>query len=418
MTSRPKRIDVDSLPVSSEDPIAVRVRPAGERALRDGHPWLFEESIVSVSGSADPGDVAVVFDGRNRFLAAGLWDPDNTIRVRVLVHRKPETIGRKLFRNRIAAALGLRSGVASRQTTGFRVLNGGNDGMPGLVADLYDRTLVLKIYSVAWIPHLRHVVAVTRELLAPERIVLLLANRVASSSACPTRVVGGGVVHGPLDAGPLPFLETGLRFEARPFAGHKTGFYLDQRANRRRVGGCSSDARVLDVFAHSGAFSLHAARGGAREVVSVDVAAPALEQARRHFELNRSDPHVGACRHERIEGDAFAVMTAMIEREQRFDVVVVDPPSFAQANRHRPRALGAYRKLTSLATSLLCPGGLLVQASCSSRIGAEEFRDVVTDRARAVGRPLHDVEATGHPPDHPVGFPEGRYLKCVWGRVD
>lgn len=395
----------------------MRVRPAGERALREGHPWIFEDSVVSVSGPAGPGHTAVVFDGKNRFLAAGLWDPDSTIRIRVLVHGNPETIGRKLFRTRLADALGRRSGVASRQTTGFRVLSGGNDGMPGLVADLYDRTLVLKAYSVAWIPHLRPVVAVARELLAPERILLTLAERVASAEGCPSHLAEGGALHGSPDPGPVPFLETGLRFEAHPFAGHKTGFYLDQRANRRRVGKRSSDARVLDVFAHAGAFSLHAARGGAREVVSVDVAGPALEQARRHFDLNRDDPRVRACKHVTTQGDAFAVMSAMIEREERFDLVVVDPPSFARASRHRSRALGAYRKLTSLATALLRPGGLLVQASCSSRIRPGEFHDAVTDSARSVGRPLHDVETTGHPPDHPVGFPEGRYLKCVWGRI-
>ncbi|MFP3949029.1 MAG: class I SAM-dependent rRNA methyltransferase, partial [Longimicrobiales bacterium] len=357
------------------------------------------------------------FDRRNRFLAAGLWDPESTIRIRVLVHGETERIGRELFRNRLADALGRRTGVASRQTTGFRVLSGGNDGMPGLVADLYDRTLVLKVYSVAWIPHLRHVAGAARDLLAPERILLLASDRVAAGGACPCPVAEGGALHGSTRPGPVPFLETGLRFEARPFEGHKTGFYLDQRANRRRLGAKASGARVLDVFAHSGGFSLHAARGGAREVVSVDVAGPALQQARRHFDLNRSDPRVRHCRHATIEGDAFAVMTELVRREEEFDFVVVDPPAFARASRHRSNALTAYGKLTSLATSLLRPGGLLVQASCSSRIGAEEFQDVVVRSARAEGWPLDEVEITGHPPDHPVGFPQGRYLKCVWGRL-
>lgn len=411
------RIDPESFPRPADRPLALRVRPAAERALRAGHPWLFDDSIVSTSGPGDAGDVAVVFDGKNRFLAAGLYDPGSSIRARILVHREPAEIGGELFRERIAAALRLRSEVASRHTTGFRVLNGGNDGMPGLVADLYERTLVLQLFTAAWLPHLREVVPALRELLAPERVLLLVADRVAASPACPPGIQGGAVVFGPPPPDGIPFLETGLRFEAHPFAGHKTGFYLDQRANRRRLGQRASGARVLNVFSYTGAFSLHAARGGAREAVSVDRAAPALAQARRHFTLNQADAAIAACRHRTVEGDAFEVMAEMGGHREIFDMVVVDPPSFARAARHRRRALGAYRKLTALAVPLVRPGGLLVQASCSSRIGREEFFEAVADGAEAVGRPLREVERTGHPPDHPIGFPEGEYLKCLWARV-
>lgn len=416
MTDRP-RIDPDALPRPAERSVAVRVRPAGERALRKGHPWLFEDSITSMSGSAGPGDVVVVFDGKNRFLAAGLHDPESSIRARILVHRTPDEIGAGLFRRRIAAALGLRSEIASSQTTAFRVLNGGNDGMPGLVADLYDRTLVLQIFSAAWLPWLRDLLPVVRELLAPERVLLLVSDRVAAGDACPPDVARGAVLFGPPLEDGIPFLETGLSFEAHPFRGHKTGFYLDQRANRRRLSGRASGARVLNVFSYTGGFSVHAARGGAREVVSVDTAAPVLAQARRHFELNRDDPGVTACSHETVEGDAFEVMAEMADDRRPFDVVVIDPPSFAKAARQRPRALAAYRKLTTLAVPLIRPGGLLVQASCSSRIAPGEFYEAVTAAARGTGRPLEELERTGHPADHPVTFAEGEYLKCLWARV-
>lgn len=416
MTTRP-RIDLDALPRPAGAPLALRVRPAAERALRMGHPWLFEESITSSSREGGAGDVAVVFDGKGRFLAAGLLDPENTIRVRVLVHRDPAEIGPELFRARIAEALRLRSEVASHQTTAFRVLNGGNDGMPGLVADLYDRTVVLEVFSAGWLPHLRSVLPAVRDLLAPERVLLLLADRVAGVPGCPEDVREGGLLSGPPSDDGIPFLETGLRFEAHPFAGHKTGFYLDQRANRRRLEQRVAGARVLNVFSYTGGFSLYAARGGAREVVSVDQAAPALTQARRHFELNRSDPGVAACRHRTVEGDAFEVMEQMGSRGERFDAVVIDPPSFARSTRHRPQALRAYGKLTHLALPLLRAGGLLVQASCSSRIDRDEFFAAVVDAARGAGRPLEQVERTGHPPDHPISFAEGAYLKCLWARV-
>lgn len=368
--------------------------------------------MVSVSDSGAPGDVAVVFDRANRFLAAGLYDPTSPIRVRVLVHGEPAEIGEGLFRGRIAAALGLRGNVSSAETTAFRVLNGGSDGMAGLVADLYERTLVLQAFTAAWFPHLDDVVGALRELLAPERILLLVAERVARGEICPPELRNGAVLWGEPAAGGVPFLETGLRFEAHPFQGRKTGFYLDQRANRRRLG--RESRGVLNVFSYTGGFSVHGARGGAREVVSVDRAAPALAQAERHFDLNAGDAAVSACRHRTVEGDAFEVMARMADEGEAFDIVVVDPPSFARAARHRPRALRAYRALTRLAAPLVRPGGLLVQASCSSRIRREEFFRSVEEEARATGRSLAEVKRTGHPPDHPVSFPEAEYLKCLW----
>ena len=415
MTDLP-RIDPERFPHPG-DTVAVRVRPAAERALRSGHPWLFEDKVVSLSRPAEAGDVAVVFDAKGRFLAAGLYDPESAIRVRAMVHGSSATIGEELFRDRIARALGLRGQVASRETTAFRVLNGANDGTPGLVADLYDRTLVLQLFTVGWLPHLRSLLPAFQALLAPERVLLLLAGRVAASERCPPEMAGGGVLYGTAPDGGVPFLETGLRFEAHPFQGHKTGFYLDQRANRRTLADHAEGARVLNVFSYTGGFSLYAARAGAREVVSVDMARPALAQAERHFELNAADPGVAACQHRTMCGDAFQVMEELGGGGERFDVVVVDPPSFARSEAQRRRALGAYGKLTGLALRLLGQGGLLVQASCSSRVGADEFFREVGKAARSAGRTLEELERTGHPPDHPVTFPEGAYLKCLWARV-
>ena len=416
MPQRPS-IDPDALPRPAERPLAVRVRPGAERVLRTGHPWLFEDSITSVSREGAPGDVAVVFDGKNRFLAAGLYDPASPIRTRILVQGAPARIGAELFLERIAAAARLRSGVAAADTTGYRLVSGENDGMPGLVADLYDRTLVLQLFTPAWLPHLRDVVPALRRTVALDRVLMLVVDAVAASAACPPEAAEGAVLFGAAPPDGVPFLESGLRFEAHPFVGHKTGFYLDQRENRRRLEHRTSGARVLNVFSYTGGFSVYAARGGAREVVSVDRASPILAQAERHFELNQEDAAVAACRHRTVEGDAFEVMATMGAEGERFDVVVVDPPSFARAARHHERALGAYRTLTGLAVRLIRPGGLLVQASCSSRIGADEFAQAVVDAAGAAGRRPEQVERTGHPPDHPVAFPEGEYLKCVWARL-
>lgn len=411
-------IDLDALPEPGKN-VAVRVRPDAERAVRDGHPWVFGDSLVSVSRKAAPGDVAVIFDRKDRFLAAGLYDPESPIRIRVLAHPDPQEIGSALFLKRLGEALGRRADVASRQTTGFRLVNGANDGLPGLVIDQYDRTLVLQLFTVAWLAHLRDLEQVLRELLAPERIILLPSGRVGGSERWPRGAGEGGMLFGPAPDGGVPFLETGLRLEAHPFVGQKTGFYLDQRANRRRLSErVQKGERVLNVFSYTGGFSLYAARAGAGEVVSVDQAAPALRQARRHFELNAGEEPIAAARHRTLAGDAFEVMARLADEGERYDVVLVDPPSFTRSAAHRDAALAGYRRLTRLSLPLLRPGGLLVQASCSSRVSANEFYHAVTTEAREAGRPLTELERTGHAPDHPVSFPEGRYLKCLWARVD
>lgn len=428
MAVRVPTLTPDDLPPIERKPIAIRVHPAAERAIRSGHPWLFEAGIVSESHTGIPGTVAVAFDRKNRFLAAGLYDPRASIRVRILVHERPSPIGQPLFQKRIREALSRRHQIPSRSTTGFRILHGENDGMPGMVADLYNRTLVLKAYTPAWLPHLEGLVSSFRKLLAPERIFLLVSRIVTEDPYCPTKLIEAGGVGVHFDAtragsdevdkeSSISFLETGLKLEAHPFQGHKTGFYLDQRENRVKLERMRDPGRVLDVFSHTGGFGLYAARGGAREVISVDASEPALAQARRHFELNRSEVGIAACSHRTIQGDAFEVMDALRRGNERFDTVVVDPPSFTRNATHRTRALDAYGALTSQALGLLNPGGLLVQASCSSRVESTAFYSRVERVAGEVGRSFDHIEHSCHPSDHPVGFPEGAYLKCLWGRL-
>jgi 23S rRNA (cytosine1962-C5)-methyltransferase len=399
--------------------VAVRIVPAAERALRAGHPWLFETSIRRTSRDGGPGDVAVVFDRKNRFLAVGLVDPDGPIRVRVLASGSPEEVGGGLFARRIERALSLRrSLLEDPSTTGVRVLSGENDGLPGVVGDLYGDTLVLKLYSLAWVFRLRELLPALVERLGPQSVLLLTARRVRTSERCPPAFRSPVSLHGsPAPGGVLPFLERGLRFEAHPLVGHKTGFYLDQRENRARVEDIAGGRRVLDVFGHTGAFSVAAARGGAAEVLTVDASGPALAQARRHFELNREDASVRRAGHRTLEGDAFEEMARLARERASFDLVIVDPPSFAREASQVPGALDAYRRLTELAISLLAPEGVLVQASCSARIAAEDFFAAVHRGAARSGRPIEELGRTGHPTDHPVGFPEGEYLKCFYGRV-
>ena len=413
-------VDLTGVPTPSADTIAIRLHPEGERAVRDGHPWVFESSVRSASQQGRAGDVAVIFDRKNRFLAVGLLDPGSPIRIRVLNVGASAPVGEGMLEERLIQALDRRRGlVGDDATTGFRVVNGAGDGLPGVVVDRYGDALVVKLYSAAWIPRLHQLVPALIATLRPLCIVGLVSRIVGASPACPGRLASGTVLAGDFTGGPLPFLETGLRFESHPLEGHKTGFYLDQRENRGRVEELSTGARVLNVFSYTGGFSVYAGRGGACEVTSVDISHPALDQAVRHFEANRAaDPsHFGDTPHRAVQGDAFRVLDAMGTRGERFDLVIVDPPAFAKSGREAAAALASYGKLTELALAVLEAGGILVQASCSSRVASAEFFQGIHVAARRAGRRLSEIGRTGHPVDHPFRHPEGEYLKCLFARA-
>ncbi|HEV2069860.1 MAG TPA: class I SAM-dependent methyltransferase, partial [Acidimicrobiales bacterium] len=347
------------LPSPSDRRVAVRVNNDARRQVQGGHPWVYESSITSTTGEGRAGDLAVVFDAKRRFQAIGLYDPSSPITVKVLHHGAPVQITPQWWRQRVGDALRRRAPLlASTSTTGFRCVHGENDGLPGLVVDRYGPALVVKLYSRAWVPHLRTIVGVIEELLSPELVVLRL-SRALGGAAVPG-IDDGTVVVGEPPAGPILFRENDLVLEADVIAGQKTGHFLDQRDNRRLVGSKAEGARVLDVFSCTGAFSLAAAAGGARSVRSVDVSEKALEAARRNFAHNRRLPSVRRCRLETTTGDAFEVMGALRATGERFDVVVVDPPSFAQRQASVDGALRAYRRLTGLAVGVVEDGGLLV----------------------------------------------------------
>lgn len=406
-----------ALPAPDDRRLALRVTRQAQQALRAGHPWLFDRSIVAQSAEGQPGDLAVIFDDRRRFLAIGLYDPASPIRVRVLQHGVQATIDAAFFAGRLAAAAERRAPLASTETTGYRLVHGEGDGLPGLVIDRYDRVLVLKLYSAAWLPHLPAVLDGLAAVAAADWIVLRLSRAVQSQVLFPGVVDGATLAGAPPD-GPLLFRENGLRFEVDVLRGQKTGFFLDQRDNRARVETLAAGQETLNVFAYTGGFSLYAARGGAATVASLDVSAPALEAAQRNFALNDDLPAVAAAGREFMAEDAFAGLARLAAEGRRFDLVVVDPPAFAQQQAAIPAALLAYERLTRLALGVLRPGGTLVSASCSSRVSEEEFFAAVHRGAARAVRVLHEFDRTGHPLDHPVRFPEMAYLKCLYAVCD
>jgi 23S rRNA (cytosine1962-C5)-methyltransferase len=408
---------LDKFPEPSEKRIALRLFPAAERAIRSGHPWLFENGIKQQSANGRSGDLAVIFDRKRRFLAIGLYDPASPIRVRILAQGKPVTIDANWFLGKLQTAVSLRAPLLQTKTTGYRLVHGENDGLPGLIIDRYDSTFVLKLYTAAWMPYLPQILRGLVTISQPERIVLRLSRFVQRQTDSLYGFSEGQLLLGEPFAGTVRFLENGLTFEADVVKGQKTGFFLDQRDNRAKVEQLAVGKRVLNVFAYTGGFSLYAARGGAKELVSLDISKPALADAARNFALNQANKRVAAARHELLAGDAFVEMERLAANGRSFNMVIIDPPAFAKRKDEVEGAMVAYGRLLRLGLRLLEPNGVLVMASCSSRINGGQFFGLVHRVAREVKRPLREIERTGHALDHPISFPEGAYLKCLFATV-
>jgi 23S rRNA (cytosine1962-C5)-methyltransferase len=405
------------LPRASDRRIALRVTAGALREIRSGTPWVFDRSVTSVSDTAAPGDLAVIFDDQRRFAAIGLWDPNSPVRVKVLHAGAPTTIDADWWRATLGAALDRRESLAAdASTTAYRCVHGENDGLPALVVDRYDTTLVVKLYSASWFAHLTMLIDALVDVLTPERIVLRFGRTVAAGETF--GLADGDTLIGQPPERPVLFRERGLTMEADVVHGQKTGHYLDQRDNRMLVRGIAAGRDVLDVFASTGGFALAAAAGGARSVHLVDQSAPALAAGQRNLAHNLRLREVRECAIHTTVGDAFDVLAALGRGEaERFDLVVLDPPSFASRQSQVDRALRAYAALTRLGVALLRPEGVLVQSSCSSRVTADQFFETVLTAARDAGRPLHETRRTGHAVDHPIGFPQGAYLKAIFAHV-
>ncbi|MFA6546011.1 MAG: class I SAM-dependent methyltransferase [Limisphaerales bacterium] len=445
--------------------LRLRVTATAESMIRSGHPWVYDASVREQNRPGQPGELAVIYDRRDKFLALGLYDPLSPIRMRVLHHGKPATADESWWRARLQTALARRDGLFDARTTGYRCLSGESDGWPGLVLDRYDTTFVLKLYSAVWLPRVAEIVAWLRDALPrlvgrdsvepsserseagaasisgnvlpgqdarfaradsagkwgsteshPTRLVLRLSRNIQSLAEKEFNLREGQVLIGDAPQGPVVFLETGIRFEAEVIRGQKTGFFLDQRENRRRVETLAAGRDVLNAFSFSGGFSLYAARGGARSTTDLDISPHALDSARRNFALNSADPQMAACRHECAQADTFDWLAASSRAD--FDLVILDPPSLAKRETERTGAIQAYRKLTVLGLPRLRRGGILVAASCSAHVSAPEFFDAVLDALQSSQRPFAELARTAHAPDHPATFPEAQYLKCLFVRLE
>jgi 23S rRNA (cytosine1962-C5)-methyltransferase len=400
-----------TLKTHSQTRLRLRLTATAETIVRSGHPWIFADSIRDQNRAGRTGELAVVYDRKDTFLAVGLFDSDSPIRVRVLHAGKPQNIDAAWWEARLEQALSRRRSLFDAQTTGYRLIHGESDGWPGLVLDRYDTTLVVKVYTAAWLSRLDETLTLFKDKISSERIVLRLSRNIQTLAEKQFSRCDGQVLFGTEPAGPVIFSENGIRFEADVLRGQKTGFFLDQRENRREVESLSQGRRVLNAFSFSGGFSVYASRGGAKSVTDLDISAHALESANRNIALNKNFPAVAACRHETVQADAFE----WIEKSPaKFDLIVLDPPSLAKRATEREGAIRAYERLNALGIDRLARDGILVAGSCSAHVSAAEFFEAVRRAAMKSGRKFRELKAMQHPPDHPAGFKEAEYLKVVY----
>jgi len=406
-----------ALPVRTEAPrLAVRVKRKAIPFICAGHPHLYEDSIEKTPEGGKAGDIAVLFDPDRKFLAAGLFDPASPVRVKIFSHSsKLPPVGPGLFARSASEAASLRAGKIPPDTDAWRMINGDSDAFPGMVADKYANALVCKFYSAALLPWAGALtLAVANSVPGIDSLVIRLSRELQRMpDTCGVR---DGMIFSPDPArtGIQQFRENGIVFEADLVRGQKTGFFLDQRENRMRASKLAAGKSVLNVFSYSGGFSLYAAKGGARSVTSVDLDPHAIALCDRNFALN---PDIVSVPHEGIAGDAFEVFAALKKQNRLFDMAVVDPPSFAKSASEVPGALNSYARLAKAAVRVIRPGGILVFASCSSRVDAETLFKTVSEAASSAGRPLKIFDKTFHAPDHPAKFAESHYLKCLYAEV-
>lgn len=404
---------LENLPTFEPKRLAIKLKPAGEKAVKQGHPWVFDESIRKQSRAGQAGDLAVIFDQRrNSFLAVGLWDPFSPIRIKVLQVHKSATINKQWFESKIDAAYEKRLPLLATDTNSYRFVYGENDGLPGLIADVYADVLVVKLYSFIWLPYIKTIFPILLQKSGCEKLVLRLSRKLQNAPHLLYGLSDGQVLTGRLASEEVHFKEHGVTFAANVIHGHKTGFFLDHRHNRKRIGELAKGKTVLDVFAYAGGFSVHALVGGATQVTSLDISAQALEAAKNNVALN-----IENARHEIIKADAFESLLTMKNQGRTFDIIVVDPPSFAKKGGEVEKALVNYARLAALAIALVNPGGILLMASCSSRVSRDVFFQAIEAQFSESGRHFELLERHDHDIDHPVSFPEGAYLKCGYYQI-
>ncbi len=382
------------------------LKPGRDRSVLARHPWVFSGAVDRVEGNPASGESVLVRDASGLALGWAAYSPTSSIRARMWNLNPDEIVDGGFFEGRIQQAITRRLAlVPVGETDSLRLVHAESDGLPGLVVDRYADTLVVQILTTGaefW-----------REVIIDALVKLTGVQTVVERSDVDVRQLEGlaprsGVLSGQVP-GMVEIRENGLRFQVDVLNGQKTGFYLDQRRNRQRVSELAAGREVLNCFCYTGGFSIYALAHGAKQVVSVDSSAEALEMGQAHLALNSLPADLA----EWVEGDVFKELRTLRDQGRSFDMVILDPPKFAPTAAQAERAARGYKDINLLGLKLLRPGGILATFSCSGGISAELFQKIVAGAALDAGIDARIVQTLTQGPDHPVGlaFPEGAYLK-------
>ncbi len=386
----------------------ITVSPQLKKHLVQGHPWIYRDKLPK-NLRFETGEWLRVKCGN--WTGFGLWDNKSPIAVRIFSQRHlPD---RRWLQQQVQTAWDLREPLRQSNCTAYRWLFGEGDRLPGITVDLYGEYAVVQTYMEAanvlldWLVRSLREVAPLQGILWRTKHLENLEDRDTDSKI--------QVLWGKEPKGDITVTEHGLVFQVNLQTGQKTGLFLDHRENRKFIGEISYNKTVLNCFSYTGAFSLYALRGGASQVTNVDVGKQLAEVANTNVRLNHFDPD----KHTFVTADCFDVLNRYAQEKQTFDIVILDPPSFAKSKKNRFAAIRAYTKLNALALQCVAPDGLLVSASCTSQVSPEAFREMLATAVASANYYLQIIHEAGQPLDHPVpaAFSEGRYLKFVVAKV-
>ncbi len=386
-------------------PLHLRLGRDLARLIKRGHPWVYAEALRE-RPPASPGAPAILLDNKKgQELARGFYDPRSPLAFRVCTTTPGEALNERWAEKSLSRALALRHSLFDERTSGFRLFNGEGDGLPGLVGDIYGDAAVLQLDGAG-----------PNGFWNSAGIAAWLAGKLSLKCVVERSRGVGQPLWGEMPAAPVAFVENGVRFQADVVRGQKTGFFFDQRDNRQKIRELTAGRRVLNLFGYTGGFSVYAGLGWAGHVTTVDLAAPALEAAQANWTLNQ----LPVDRHAVVTADAFEFLAQAAQQRQRWDLVVVDPPSFAPSQAAVVKAIAAYQKLIGAAAAVTAGEGLLAAASCSSHVTLAAFLSACEEGISLARRRATVLYIGGQPADHPtpVALPEFRYLKFVLMRVE
>ena len=396
--------------------ITVTLKPGREGPVRAGHPWVFSGAIDNISAKEPAGSLAHVVTANGQMLGTGYLNPACSIAVRMLTRSAQAIdITPAFIRSRLERALTLRQTLVSPDTTGYRLVNGEGDFLPGFVIDRYDRFVVLQCLTAGADALRSLVVEAVADLLSPHGIHGIYEKsegRVRKEEGLINRA---GAIWGEEPPPIVEIQEHGHRFQVHIQGGQKTGFFLDQRENRALVGSLASGKSVLNGFSYTGGFGLYAAKQGAKSVVSVDSAAPALRVAKANWQANG----LTATPETFIQADMFSYLREREEKEEKFDIIILDPPPFIRRRQDVKAGLKGYKEINRHALSRLTSGGQLLTFSCSQHVSPQDFMQAVLFATVDAKREVQILRTLGPAADHPVNIAhlEGTYLKGMWLRI-